>query len=364
MTFSAHSSVAKANTEYYPHFDILRFFLASVVMIRHDAQVGFLIPWDHAGNFAVQIFFALSGWLIGGILIETRADEIGKFYFNRVCRIWAPYFVGLLLLVLASMLRDPLNWRTVEFITYKATFTYNLFGPPQLASSVAQMPLKGTGNHFWSVDAEEQFYLIAPLILVFLPPKLGQSRRLWALIAIGALSFTVFPSIVLGVLAAIIKHKRPDLFFYNKIQNMAIAPAAMAGTALILDLPYMLAAPIFSISLVVALARRGQARPAAKYLGAISYPLYLNHWIGAFAANAIFKQFDMLNSPTRGLAYISFSVVAAAILYRLVDQPVLKRREIWWTPNRGRWAMGGSYLLIVIGLSIGLLLGRTLNFQG
>ena len=142
-------------TDYYPWFDWLRLGLACTVMVSHSGLL-----WSQAGNFAVQVFFALSGWLIGGILLQLREDELPRFYFNRALRIWCPYFLALGLLITASLtLRDTPTYKWSEFVFYKSTFVYNLFGPPQLAQHQAEMPLAGTGNHFWSVNAEEQFYL-------------------------------------------------------------------------------------------------------------------------------------------------------------------------------------------------------------
>jgi peptidoglycan/LPS O-acetylase OafA/YrhL len=72
----------------YPLFDWLRFLLASVVVLGHAN----FVTWDHAGNLAVQVFFALSGFLIGGILLTTRRAELPHFFFNRATRIWIPTF--------------------------------------------------------------------------------------------------------------------------------------------------------------------------------------------------------------------------------------------------------------------------------
>ena len=67
----------------YPAFDWLRFFLASIVVLYHFD----VIPWHRAGNLAVQVFFALSGWLIGGILVRSDTKHLPRFYFNRATRI-------------------------------------------------------------------------------------------------------------------------------------------------------------------------------------------------------------------------------------------------------------------------------------
>src|SRR6266508_6836356 len=87
---SANPEAAKLSS--YPLFDWLRFVLASAVVLGHTK----IITWSPAGNLSVQVFFALSGWLIGGILLETKRDELPRFFFNRTTRIWLPYFFAIL----------------------------------------------------------------------------------------------------------------------------------------------------------------------------------------------------------------------------------------------------------------------------
>ena len=60
-------------------------------------------------------------------------------------------------LIAASLLRDPVTAKWLEIVFYKLSFVYNLFGTQQLANHVAEMPLRGTGSYFWSVNAEERF---------------------------------------------------------------------------------------------------------------------------------------------------------------------------------------------------------------
>ena len=139
----------KKDAQYYPLFDWLRGFLGIIVMVSHEGLIG----WEQSGNFAVQIFFALSGWLIGGILIKLEPSKLTHFYFNRAVLIWAPYYLALVLLIIASLIREPVTEKWIEFIFYKITFVYNIFGTPQLADYSHLMPLQGTENHFWSINA-------------------------------------------------------------------------------------------------------------------------------------------------------------------------------------------------------------------
>ena len=62
----------EASARYFPLFDWLRFLLASVVVLGH----AHVITWEPAAMVAVRVFFALSGWLIGGILLRTRLVAI------------------------------------------------------------------------------------------------------------------------------------------------------------------------------------------------------------------------------------------------------------------------------------------------
>ena len=57
-------------------------------------------------------------------------------------------------------------------------------------------------SHVWSVNAEEQFYLVAPLILVLLAHRVGRSIVLCCALAAAAYYFDSYAAIVLGVLAA------------------------------------------------------------------------------------------------------------------------------------------------------------------
>src|SRR4029078_9531921 len=114
---------------------------------------------------------------------------------------WIPYFFAVAALYALSATRDPITTRWLEFLFYYATFTHNWFSlRPDAATALAQMPLKGTGNAFWSISVEEQFYLVAPLIIVA-ATRLGRSPITWILISATLWFFQLvdFASISLGV---------------------------------------------------------------------------------------------------------------------------------------------------------------------
>jgi hypothetical protein len=102
VTSSNNDPVAELKS-YYPSFDYLRFALAVVVVVGHCYQDQL---WLRTGDLAVRIFFALSGWLIGGILLRATRDDLPRFYFNRATRIWIPYFAAIVLLFGLSAIRE------------------------------------------------------------------------------------------------------------------------------------------------------------------------------------------------------------------------------------------------------------------
>jgi peptidoglycan/LPS O-acetylase OafA/YrhL len=344
---------ADRSSDYYPWFDWLRIVLAGAVMLSHDGLLDF---WPAAGNFAVEVFFALSGWLIGGILLKTSTSQLPHFYFNRAARIWCPYYLALALLVAASLMHDTVTHKWLEFVAYKATFVYNWFGPPQLDDFRAQMPLQGTGNHFWSVNAEEQFYLVAPLLLVLAPARYGRSILAWIALAVAAWWTQTFASIVFGVLAAAVAIRRPTLFteLRSRLVLGALLIASVAGMAA--GWTYELMAPFCSISVVLLLAIKGAQHPGGQFAGGMSYPLYLNHWIGLAAGHSAVKRFGLTDASfMRHAGSIVLSLALAALLYWFVDRKILKARPRFYTPQLGRAAMVGAYLLVGVGLCIGLL---------
>lgn len=341
--------------EYYPYIDWLRGLLAAIVMLVHDG----VIPWVTAAYLAVQVFFALSGWLIGGILLNLPRSGLPRFYFNRVARIWGPYYAALVILVAVSALRDPITPKWSEFVFYKTTFVYNVFGPPQLAEHRYEMPLDGSGNHFWSVNVEEQFYLAAPILLVVAAPMIGRSVSTWVAISLLAWYFNCYASIAVGVAAAVAAAKFGPIHL-KPLWRIVLAFVAI-GTALGMaaDWHVETLAPPFSIAVVLLLATMGKPSRLGAVVGGLSYPLYLNHWTGPFVAHAALKPFGLRDSALAHVVSVMFSICFSYGMYRLVDRPLLKRRAGYFTPGRGRAAMIVAYGLVIVGLVVGFWITRS-----
>lgn len=322
---------AAERATYYPYFDYLRAVAALGVFVSH-ADRNHILPSD-LGNACVQVFFALSGFLIGGILLGSDRTDLPRFYYNRAVRIWIPYAIAIGILALVTAIKqgfsDP---KVLEFFFYMVTFVYNWFGPPQLAEFAHRMPLDGTANHFWSICVEEQFYLVAPFFILFF----NRAALLVGLACAALLSPGYFASISLGVLLALLG---PSISL--------LALAFLGGVIGLYDESYQIAAPAFSVCIVGLLARAGTQTTFGKVVGGASYPFYLNHWIGLFAINTASR----LGAPFM-LSWLFGLVIAIAIgvaHYLIIDRAIASNRDRWFSARVGILVCVGAFGLVAIG---------------
>ena len=131
----------------------------------HGREAGALLQLAQAGWMGVDLFFVLSGFLITGILTETRSQPhyFRNFLGRRFLRIWPLYYVNLLalLVVLPLVLPSiPAELRGMQdrqgwFWLYGANWLFALEGGFG----------KTSGGYFWSLAVEEQFYLVWPFVV-------------------------------------------------------------------------------------------------------------------------------------------------------------------------------------------------------
>jgi len=146
--------------ERQPGLDLLRALAIIVVVIYHAALFGFKLPGrvDRFGWIGVDLFFVLSGYLIGGQLLAPLAREksirLGSFFARRVLRIMPAYFA-----ILAVYFLLP-SWREYPDMAQPLW---------KFLLSVQNIALHGgtAFSHAWSLAVEDQFYLCLPFILLF-----------------------------------------------------------------------------------------------------------------------------------------------------------------------------------------------------
>ena len=115
--------------------------------------------------FALPAFFVLSGFLIGGILYDTRNREgyFGVFYSRRILRVFPVYYLALLAIYIFYKMHGIVpNYRFWVHFFYIQNllpgYTLSKNGPVGML-------------HFWSLAVEEQFYMLWPLAVWLFPEK-------------------------------------------------------------------------------------------------------------------------------------------------------------------------------------------------
>ncbi len=156
-----------------PAFDGLRGIAVLAVIFCHLSdyypEQNAVKVFLHAGWCGVDLFFVLSGFLITGILLDTRAAQnyFRAFYARRVLRIFPVYYATLLSVLTIAHFFPKLN--SVLPIAHDRIFYFfylNNWWPLLKDSWHANII-----GHFWSLAVEEQFYLVWPFLVWFLSRK-------------------------------------------------------------------------------------------------------------------------------------------------------------------------------------------------
>ena len=194
------------------------------------------------GKYGVNLFFALSSYLITDLLIREREQfgslDVRFFYLRRILRIWPLYYFILLISVLIPLF-DPnhefgLRY-LLPFMFLSGNWAFVAFGG---LTSVAASPL-------WSVSVEEQFYLLWPPVVARLSRRqiiyaalgmilVANFTRVMLLVssaspmALWANTFAHLDSIAAGILLAIVLHGRaPSIRLTTRIALLICGSAGI-----------------------------------------------------------------------------------------------------------------------------------------
>jgi peptidoglycan/LPS O-acetylase OafA/YrhL len=173
----------KATANYIPTLDGLRAVAILLVIFSHTIELRDYPTLVTLGHVGVQIFFALSGYLITSRLVQefkaTGQISLRNFYIRRVFRILPPAFFYLATVsVLASLGIVVCSWQAIR----SAIFLYTNY-----------VDLGDAGwraGHFWSLSVEEHFYLFWPALLIVFGVRKGW--RTAAALAIAVSAWRIF----------------------------------------------------------------------------------------------------------------------------------------------------------------------------
>jgi peptidoglycan/LPS O-acetylase OafA/YrhL len=354
----------------------LRAIAVGVVVLDHA------IAWPSGGFVGVDIFFVLSGFLITSLLLRehdrTGGISIADFYRRRMRRILPVSYVvlGVTLLVAAIVFTTARFLSTVDDAIWTMFFAINwhlaINGTDYMQASAAESPLQ----HYWSLAVEEQFYLVWPLVMIgvfALTRSIARRRgvtssrvtRRWVFgvllgLSVLSLAWSLFESIAsptfayfstfsraweLGV-GALIALAGAKLKRLTSTSRTVLAYAGLAGIVVSLFVitptstfpaPWALL-PVLATALVLVSGVGLEARrigvltnPVSRYLGDISYSLYLWHW----PVIIFIGMFLPMDNPFVVLLVIGLAVALAAFTYHFLENPV---RESSWLEPRARRA--------------------------
>jgi peptidoglycan/LPS O-acetylase OafA/YrhL len=167
--------IKSAGRSYFPALDGLRAMAFLMVFGQHYLQ----LPWGWSG---VDVFFVLSGFLITGILYDSRDQphRARNFYIRRTLRIF-PLYYGVLLLLLFTypVFHWEWSWKWLLWPVYLGNFCRGIHPYLYLRSPIQMLadfqPLSRSFpsvqlylGHFWSLCVEEQFYLFWPWVVFWI----------------------------------------------------------------------------------------------------------------------------------------------------------------------------------------------------
>jgi peptidoglycan/LPS O-acetylase OafA/YrhL len=338
-------------TRFFPGLEGLR-AVAALLVVFHHARThrlwGALEGWN-----GVTLFFVLSGFLITTLALREE-DEHGAlrwraFVVRRGFRI-LPVYLASLALYAAVMFSVGFGG------SHRAVFVHAL---PWYLSPFPEVPFF-TRTHIvfslaWSLGIEEKFYLLWPLVAFVALRRRARGRIGVALVLALAAQLPLFftsagrglapySAILVGCVLAFALHHRSSFAFVSRLGSRTGLLASLAllavvhGLTHVVDvtaagyrvasplyyLPYSLAAALVVASL--ALQARGsglfRSRPL-RFVGRVSYPLYLTHPIAlGFAATAIAP-----GGIAAELAYLAvgltLSLVLAYGMHRVVELPLI-----------------------------------------
>ncbi|HET6216262.1 MAG TPA: acyltransferase [Acidobacteriaceae bacterium] len=351
---------------YQPELDGLRFYAFLGVFVCHTLpfegtfyrRFHLPMPWlwgavAKSGAAGVDLFFALSAFLITSILLREREETGGislrRFYLRRILRIWPLYFLLIALgVVLAhTVAKQSLPWYYVAgYLLFVGNWVHAVFGRPESICS----PL-------WTVSIEEQFYLIWPLLMKMLGRRgmivagivtflLASVSRIGFMLAGSSGGFLYYgstsrcDSLALGILLALFADRLPRLtrgarvlLLATGLMGWVISSAWLNEQPGPVDMRMVLGRLIVSLAAgaILYACLRSHSRLVrgawVVRLGKISYGLYMLHLTGILIMLKLFHPvwgWQLL--AAKGLGFV-MTVILALASYRWIESPFLRLKD-------------------------------------
>jgi peptidoglycan/LPS O-acetylase OafA/YrhL len=353
-----------------PGLDLVRALAILWVMLWHMHFA--LRPgiWSGPGRYGwmgVDLFFVLSGYLIGSQLlrpyIRGSRPSIGGFYMRRAFRVLPAYLTVLLFYFAIPAFREaPGLSRAWQFLTFTENFRIDYLNDQAF-------------SHVWSLCVEEHFYLVLPLLILLLMRRPSYSKTIAVILGILCFGIAIrayvylhhvaifardddafalayvekiyYPThtrldgLLVGVTLATIKTFRPAWWlramshgYLLLISGLALCACAMWLFADRLSFrASVVGFPLLSMGLGLLVSSSiAPSSPLSKIRGfgliaALAYSTYLTHKEIIHMVRLHLPQLVESRGWLALVAYFTFSFLAAFVLYMAIERPFLRLRE-------------------------------------
>ncbi|MGH8079510.1 MAG: acyltransferase family protein [Lysobacter sp.] len=348
-----------------PGLDLLRAIAIVWVMFFHAAMAGLGSPWMPMSQFGwmgVDLFFALSGYLIGWQVLrplsQGRRLSFGDFYLRRGLRVLPAFWAVLALYLWWPEFRERPGLQPAwQFLS----FSLNL---------LIDYEHNKAFSHAWSLCVEEHFYLLFPLLALALTrkPALWKTALVVAVLVGGGMALRAwvwqlsaddgsnawvervyYPTwmrldgLLFGVVLAAIRAYRP-LWWEAMMRRSGIVAllgvlvvaAAIAVSQQRLGLQAsVFGFPLLSLGLALLVAAgaseqrwTGRLRvPGAGWLAAASFSLYLSHKALFGLVERAYGESLQANGWLAFAAYAGAALLGGALLHYAIERPFLRLRD-------------------------------------
>jgi peptidoglycan/LPS O-acetylase OafA/YrhL len=328
----------------------------AILLVLAGHYCSFVLPGVELfalASLGVNVFFVLSGFLIGGIILDEHDNRgfLRSFYRRRAARILPIYFS----VVAAAFVADAATAGQPWADRLLAPWVYLLF-----LTNFALAELGKTGlllNPTWSLAVEEQFYLAMPFVIMLTPQRLLPFvlaslcvaalvlRWMWAteIAAIEVLLVCRMDSLLIGVGAALLQ-RRVDLSAQAQgLLALALAPlvvvlamnqVAHEAASIVAPTAFAATTALLMLSAINGASVGGALRvPWLLFFGEISYGLYLIHepfrvlLTGLLLGKTVFQP-GLDRIPVSVLA-LALAIATATVSWRRFERPIIQwaRRE-------------------------------------
>ncbi|WP_083384879.1 acyltransferase family protein [Cupriavidus sp. USMAHM13] len=311
--------------KYSPQLDGLRAICIIFTIFNHIKGSPSFIN----GTAGVDVFFALSGFLITGILLRSDWTDLKGYYIRRFHRILPVYYLSLIITVALAIVLFKLNIGDPKIDQLSSILLPSMFVSRELAHNAPTL-----FGQAWTVGIEEKFYLAWPVLFLLLG---SNKARLFFLMAIIVLLFEIgnefflrgYAGIALGTIAAIFYFRWG--FFANEHYGFSLMLAAYLVCILsdlwCRNLLISISAAIFIPALYAreSFYSRALSNKYISFIGRLTFSIYMFHVLIINAVELSLRHFRL--DAWYIIFFIAYptTVLTAWLIYKYYENPLIAR---------------------------------------